>query len=428
MSIGTTMTVGFDAKAVQRGLANITKSFASMGKNLALGIVSPLTKLTALLAPAALVGGMGKFAKESSDAAANIENMRAQFELFTGSKSATEDLIKSLRKIAVESPLELTDISEGARNLLAYGVDAGKVAGIISQLSEVSAGSAERFDRISYAFGQISSIGRLMGTELRQLTEAGFNPLEGISKRTGESMIALKKRMEDGKISVGEVELALKAATSEGGRFFGLNKKMSETFTGRVSMMKDSWSQLLQGFGSGLNEGLKVAANSMTNFLPTIVGKFTSAGGYIGKAVADAVGGNFEKFAAIGMLIGEALKVGMLTAFESTAHNLVDSVGNMYRKVPGFLQQINPGAALMANLPTSDVSTGELLDANVINSSLKQMADAIKQGNQGFVPGTGNRFKYAEPGESSIYSDGNSNKVIQVLKGIEKNTESGAKM
>lgn len=425
MSIGSTVIVAFDAKAVQRGLANITKSFASAGKNLVSGIISPLTNLTAMLAPTALVGGVVAFSKASSDAASNIENMRAQFELFTGSKKATEDLIKSLRKIAVDSPLELSDIGEGARSLLTYGVEAGKVSNIVSQLSEVSAGSAERFGRVSYAFGQIYSIGRLMGTELRQLTETGFNPLEFISRKTGESMMDLKKRMEDGKIGVNEVEDALKAATSEGGRFFGLNKKMSETFSGRVSMMKDAWSQLLQGFGSGLNEGLKVAANAMTNFLPTITQKFTDAGNYVGKAIGDSVAGNYDKFVAIGQLIGEALKVGMQTAWQSSGGSITKWMLDQVGKAPLAIGLAARGlSAKMGDLP----STGELLDANVTNSSLKQMADAISRGNQGFVPGSNNSFRYAKPGESSTLSDGNGNKVIEVLRSIDKNTESGAKM
>ena len=166
---------------------------------------------------------MVAFGKAASDSASELENIKTAFEVFLGSKEKVDALVRDLRQIAVKSPLELTDISEGARMLLTYGVAAGDVSDTVERLSEVSAGSAERFQRISYAFGQISSIGRLMGTELRQLTEPGFNPLENIGKRTGETMIDLKARMEDGGIAIDEVRQALIDATSAGGRFFGFN-------------------------------------------------------------------------------------------------------------------------------------------------------------------------------------------------------------
>jgi tape measure domain-containing protein len=338
MAIGTTLKIGFDGASVQKGLANLAGSMKKLTVQGVGGIVAPFAKLGALLAPTALVGGMVAFGKASSDAAANIENMKAQFELFTGSAEKTESLIKDLRKIAVESPLELTDISGGARNLLTYGVAASKVADITRELSEVSAGSAERFDRISYAFGQINSIGRLMGTELRQLTEAGFNPLENISKKTGESMMDLKKRMEDGKISLNEVEDALRDATSEGGRFYGRNAKMAQTFSGRVSMMKDQWSQLTQAFGTGMNDGLKVAIDATTNSIPKFIESFRAIGTYFGQSIYDAVAGDYSKFVAIGEFIGASIKVGIdakLAEIQARKERLVAVMASISRRSAG---------------------------------------------------------------------------------------------
>ena len=302
MAIGTTLKISFDAKAVQAGLGRISASVGALASRFAtIGVAGITTGIVA--ATAGLVG----FVKTSSDAASTIEQMRAQFDLFTGSAEGTEKLLKSLRKIAVQSPLELKDISEGARMLLTYGVEADKVSEIINQLSEVSAGSGERFQRIAYAFGQISSIGRLMGTELRQLTEAGFNPLEFIGKKTGETMTQLKKRMEDGKVTIEEVQGALKAATSEGGRFNGMNAKMAQTFAGRVSMMKDQWFTFTSEFGTGMNEGLKNAADAITAAIPQYVEKFRMMGEWIGNAISDSVRGNYEKFVAAGKFIGDVM-------------------------------------------------------------------------------------------------------------------------
>lgn len=430
MAIGTTVKLGFDGTAVQRGLAALPKSLASLssrlssiGKDIAGTILRPITQLTSLLAPTALVGGMVAFGKASSDAAANIENMRAQFDLFTGSTNGTEKLIKDLRKIAVESPLELTDISEGARSLLTYGVAADQVAPIISRLSEISAGSAERFDRITYAFGQIESIGRLMGTELRQLTEAGFNPLEFISKKTGETMIELKKRMEDGGIGIDEVRESLIAATSAGGRFEGMNAKMAQTFTGRVSMMKDQWSQLTQAFGDGMNQGLKVAVDAVTNAIPQFIEKFKTIGTYFGNAIGEAVNGDYEKFVAIGDFIGTAIGVAATSAFQKTASEIGPSLQKLSKDTNSPLRLTGIGAVSALLPQAKGLSFPELLQSNAINAGLSGKAQAIMGGQPA---------GYSPSPQSPAFIEASlkqfSAKIDQIEKNTRKAATTGAKM
>lgn len=421
MSVGTKLILGFDGRAVQRGLAGISKSFGSLAMGGIGSIVKPFAQLSAMLAPTALIGGMVAFGKASSDAAANIENMKAAFEIFLGSESAVDGLIASLRKIAIESPLELTDISEGARMLLTYGVAADEVASTVERLSEVSAGSAERFGRISYAFGQISSIGRLMGTELRQLTEAGFNPLENIGKRTGETMIQLKDRMEKGGIAIDEVKQALADATSEGGRFFGINAKMAQTFSGRVSMMKDQWTQLLQTFGTGMNEGLKKAADSMTANLPRLQERFKTLGDFLGTAITDGMGGDFEKFATIGVLIGqsiaEGLKVGFKSASVSFGGMVLDAVG-----LSGAGDYVAKNQKrYMADLIAEAIE------------NIKSQAMTIPQTNPGYGSPVSTKDPFAQPPmppEKAPFSlnPESTRQLLDSLKAIENNTKTGSKM
>jgi tape measure domain-containing protein len=481
MAIGTTITLKFAGAAVQRGLASVKKQFAGLNNSISKDFASlPFASLSnaykslgdglgsvfggllstvkniALVISAGIVAGIAKIGIDASASAASFENMKSQFELFTGSVDKSKELIDNLRSIAIKSPLELSDISEGARMLLTYGVAAEDVTAIVDQLSEVSAGSAERFGRISYAFGQISSMGRLMGTELRQLTEAGFNPLEMISKRTGESMETLKKRMEDGKIPIEEVKQALKEATSEGGRFYGLNEKMSQTFSGRVSMMRDQWGRLLVDLGSGLNEGLKVAVDSITSNLPMLSEKFKLIGGIIGPAIADAVAGDYDRFVNIGNFICEAMKIGLYTAWKGINIFIVKKWADTTNEVAKWLPGNGMGLGALSEKAqgmTKDFSAGDLLAANIENSKIfEMMADMKKNavigsdvagfrianhgeqsafsdasGNklmqiklQGMVPGTNNSYRYARDGETSTFSDAMGNKVIQVLQSIDR--------
>jgi hypothetical protein len=91
-----------------------------------------------------------------------------------------------------------------------------------------------------------------MGQDLLQMINAGFNPLQQISKMTGESMLELKKRMEDGAISSEEVRLAMEAATAEGGMFHGMTERLAETMGGKLNIAFGQLEKSLAAVGQAL--------------------------------------------------------------------------------------------------------------------------------------------------------------------------------
>ena len=84
------------------------------------------------------------------------------------------------------------------------------------------------------------------------MIDAGFNPLNQICDATGESMSDLYKRISDGKVSFSELEAAVEAATSQGGQFYNGMLEASQTFSGRMSTLKDNVSALTGELTSGL--------------------------------------------------------------------------------------------------------------------------------------------------------------------------------
>ena len=98
----------------------------------------------------------------------------------------------------------------------------------------------------------MSATGRLMGQDLLQMINAGFNPLQQISKTTGESLVELKKRMEDGGISADEVRQAFEAATAEGGMFHGMTDRLAETVSGKMNIALSDMEKQLAAVGKEL--------------------------------------------------------------------------------------------------------------------------------------------------------------------------------
>lgn len=178
-------------------------------------------------------------AKWGIEVAAQSEMAQASFSTLLGSSSKAKAMLVELTGYAAKTPYSQAGVRDAAQLLLNFGVNAKQVMPDLRMLGDVAMGSEEKLSRISLAYGQIASTGRLMGQDLNQLINAGFNPLQEISQRTGESMSDLKKRMEAGQIPFSEVRQAFEDATAAGGRFDGMAAKQSTTLTGLWSTLKD---------------------------------------------------------------------------------------------------------------------------------------------------------------------------------------------
>lgn len=205
--------------------------------------------------------GIGVAAVKS---ASDMESAQIAFETLLGSGEKAKTLLGQLKQFASTTPFEFQDLAQGAKTLLSFGINAEKILPITKQLGDIALGDSEKFKSLSLVFGQITSTGRLMGQDLLQLINVGFNPLQEISKKTGESMAELKKRMEAGGISADEVADAFKSATSEGGRFFEGTEKLGKSFAGQLSTLKDDAADLARSFGELILPTLKDIVKSVS--------------------------------------------------------------------------------------------------------------------------------------------------------------------
>ncbi len=174
------------------------------------------------------------------------EQLNIAFNTFLGSAAKGKKLLQELTKFSIVTPFSPDQVNNAAKALLAFGVKGDEVIPTLKMLGDVSAGTGKDLAEMAVIFGQIRSTGRLMGQDLLQLINAGFNPLQVISEKTGRSMRDLKDDMEKGKISFEQVSDAFKTATSEGGLFFNLMEKQSQSIGGVVSTI-----------GGNIEEGFK---------------------------------------------------------------------------------------------------------------------------------------------------------------------------
>jgi tape measure domain-containing protein len=184
--------------------------------------------------------------------AANAESAAVSFEVLTGSVEKTKKILSELQQWSDKSPYSLAGGTEATRLLLNFGITAEQALPTLRMLGDIAGGDEQKLHSLALAFGQSSSAGRLMGQDLNQMINAGFNPLVEISKRTGETMSALKARMEAGGISTAEVTQAFRDATTEGGRFYGMTERQSGTMAGQWSTLRDTIDGVLRQIGQQL--------------------------------------------------------------------------------------------------------------------------------------------------------------------------------
>lgn len=205
----------------------------SVGNKMTIGLTLPIVAL----------GGA------SVKAAADMEAMQQQLSTMLQSDIKGAEMFDKIKKMAAKTPFGTKDLMSATNTMLGFGIAQEKVLPLMQQLGDISGGNKDRFQSLALAFSQVSAAGKLQGQDLLQMINAGFNPLEAISKRTGKSIGQLKEEMSKGAISVEMVEQAMKDATSEGGRFFKMMDKQSKTALGQWSTMQDNLNQALADFG-----------------------------------------------------------------------------------------------------------------------------------------------------------------------------------
>lgn len=228
--------------------------------------------------------------------ASQVEDATIAFEVLTGSAKDGQLLFEQIRKFAAESPVTFSNAAEATKTMMSFGVAAQDVQQNLKMLSDVTGGNNERFKMLALAFSQTSAAGRLMGQDVLQMINAGFNPLQQISKTTGETMIELKKRMEDGGISAQEVRQAFQDATSEGGMFEGMTDRLAQTVSGKLNIALSDMEQKLAAAGEALGPLIIQLLDASEDLKPLLNDAITLIGLFAkGMAFVTAVTQDFER-------------------------------------------------------------------------------------------------------------------------------------
>lgn len=248
--------LNLDSAAYEYGLKQCVSATKTLGTVLAgLGVGFGAVKITE---------GIKNIAANALKASSDFEQAGVQFGVMLGDAKKAQRLVNEIQDMANVTPFETQDLLDASKTLLNFGINVQDILPDLRMLGDIAGGDKQRMQSLTLAFSQMSSAGRLMGQDLLQMINAGFNPLQVISEKTGKSMAVLKDEMSEGKISVEMVRQAFVDATSEGGKFYGMMNKQSETLEGKISTLNDAYTIMTRTLSDMMIPSLKEGVEEIT--------------------------------------------------------------------------------------------------------------------------------------------------------------------
>lgn len=395
----------FDTEISEKGFNNGITKLGSLTKGGLSVLTGAIGSVTAALGAGAVAGVKYN---------ASIETYQTSFEVMTGSAEKAAEVIDRLKKVGAETPFELPDLADTTQLLMNYGLTADEAMDKMMMLGDISQGSADKMSRIAMAYGQMSSAGKVQLEDVKQMIEAGFNPLQEISESTGESMSSLYDRISKGTISVDEITASMERATSEGGKYYQSMEKQSQTFDGMISTLKDNAQQLLgdvvqpisdsmvstllpaaidsinqmanafqtQGVDGLIQAGSQVLANLLTGIAQALPNMITTAVQVI-QAFITSLNTNLPQMLSAGGQILITLAQGIISLLPSLGQLALNIILNLANAISANAPQMIPKAAeVLLNFAQGIISNlPKIVDAgiNMLISLAMGVANALPQ-------------------------------------------------
>lgn len=199
-----------------------------------------------------------------------FQQLEVAFTTMLGSAEKANALMQQLTKTAAVTPFDLQGVTQGAQQLLAYGVEAEKVNDVLVHLGDIAAGLSLPLNDLVYLYGTTMTQGRMFTQDLRQFMGRGIPLADELAKQFGVTKDKVGELVTAGKVGAEEFNKAIMSMSSEGGKFAGLMEAQSKTITGQISNIEDAIDSMFNKIGQQsegiINDSLSVVASLVENY------------------------------------------------------------------------------------------------------------------------------------------------------------------
>lgn len=225
---------------------------------------------------AALLGGLGFEQLTSSifNTRSQFQQLEISFNTMLGSADKSKQLMDELIQTAAHTPFDMSSITSGAKQLLAYGTEAKDVNKTLVQLGDIASGLNIPLGDLVYLYGTTVSQGRMFTMDLRQFMGRGVPLAEELGKILHQNTTEVQESVSKGKVTSDIFKEAIANMTQAGGRFGGLMEQQSKTLEGQWSNIGDSIQQMFNEIGKKsegvFSSGLSIISAMVENWQEVI--------------------------------------------------------------------------------------------------------------------------------------------------------------
>ena len=242
------------------------------------GMTSLFQRVTgdAHMLSATLLGGLGFEQLTSSifNTRSQFQQLEISFNTMLGSADKSKQLMDELIQTAAHTPFDMSSITGGAKQLLAYGTEAKDVNKTLVQLGDIASGLNIPLGDLVYLYGTTVSQGRMFTMDLRQFMGRGVPLAEELGKILHQNTTEVQESVSKGKVTSDIFKEAIANMTQAGGRFGGLMEQQSKTFEGQWSNIGDSIQQAFNEIGKKsegvFSSGLSIISAMVENWQEVI--------------------------------------------------------------------------------------------------------------------------------------------------------------
>lgn len=225
---------------------------------------------------AALLGGLGfeQLASSIFNTRSQFQQLEISFTTMLGSADKSKQLMDELIQTAAHTPFDMSSITSGAKQLLAYGTEAKDVNKTLVQLGDIASGLNIPLGDLVYLYGTTVAQGKVFTMDLRQFMGRGVPLAEELGKILHQNTTEVQESVSKGKVTSDIFKEAIANMTQAGSRFGGLMEQQSKTLEGQWSNIGDSVQQAFNEIGKKsegvFSSGLSIISAMVENWQEVI--------------------------------------------------------------------------------------------------------------------------------------------------------------
>lgn len=346
---------------------------------------------------------------------AQMEDFEANLTTLLGNADDAKDMLNDLKQMANTTPFETSDLLEATQMMLGFGLQANKTKGYLQTLGDISMGNSEKLMSLTRAFSQIGASGKATMEDINQMIDAGFNPLQVMSEKTGKSMAKLRDEVSDGKISFEDIADAMETATSEGGRYYKSMEKASKTMNGKFSSALDALKTALGDLTKSLLPIATKVIDKITEWANAFAELDDATKETILKiaGVVAAVGPAIKIFGKISSGVSGAIKV--FGKFKSGLDTIKKAMSNTSSTTGSFSKMIS-GLTSPIGLAVTAIGILAIAIGTKLYNSLKQAGEGMNDvgtSMNNFISGVESAEGYLDQFNNTLFSSTKEQSVLE---------------